>query len=60
MSLKNRKTGLNIMRVAQKMKYIVMLSSNIVAHYTFQSDQRALKLTLTVLAYLYNVLRKML
>ena len=48
------------MRVAQKMKYIVMLSSNIVAHYAFQSDQRALKLTLTVLAYLYNVLRKML
>ena len=61
MSLKNQKTGLNIMRVAQKKKYIVMLSSNIVAHYnTFQSDQRALKLTLTVLAYLYSVLRKML
>ena len=55
MSLKNRKTGLNIMRVAQKMKYTVMLSSNIVAHYTFQSDQRALKLTLTVMAYLYHV-----
>ena len=60
MSLKNRKTGLNIMRVPQKMKYIVMFSRNIVAHSTIQSDQRALKLTLTVLAYLYNVLRKML